>query len=95
MVYSEEKYFVLGRLEQPRHDKNLLYQPSEPNEPSKEDYVTSSYVLLESRFASVSTVSRGQPSLDYLDETENQEEAGDNKRKGGHTCLYIFVWLRC
>ncbi len=36
-VYGEEKkYFVLGRLEQPRQDKNLLYQHDEPNEPSED-----------------------------------------------------------
>ncbi len=27
------KYFVLGRLEQPRQNKNLLYQYDQPNEP--------------------------------------------------------------
>ncbi len=31
-----EKYFVLGRLEQPRQYKNLLYWHDESNEPNKE-----------------------------------------------------------
>jgi hypothetical protein len=29
---GEEKYFVLGRLEQPRQNKNLLYWHDKPNE---------------------------------------------------------------
>jgi hypothetical protein len=37
IVYSEGKIFCTGRLEQPRQDKNILYQPSEPNKPTKED----------------------------------------------------------
>jgi hypothetical protein len=57
-----KKYFVLGRLEQPRQNKNLLYLHYEPNEPTKEEPL--SYVLLESPFASDSAVSsRGHPSL--------------------------------
>jgi hypothetical protein len=54
-------YFVMGRLEQPRQYKKLLDQLNEPNEPTKEGPL--SYVLLESPFASVSTVSRDHPSL--------------------------------
>jgi hypothetical protein len=34
IVYGEEKYFVLGRLEQPRQEKNLLYRHEEPKEPT-------------------------------------------------------------
>jgi hypothetical protein len=48
-----KKYFVLGQLEQPWQDKNLLYRHHEPNEPTKEEGPLS-YVLLESPFASVS-----------------------------------------
>ncbi len=55
------KYFVLGQLEQPRQDKNLLYRHYEPNEPTMEGPL--SYVLLESPFASVSPVRRGHPTL--------------------------------
>ncbi len=37
IVYGElKKYFVPGRLEQPRQNKNLLYRYNEPNEPTKE-----------------------------------------------------------
>jgi hypothetical protein len=53
-VYGEEKkYFVLGLLEQPRQDKNLLYRLEEPNESIKEGPL--SFELFESPFASVST----------------------------------------
>jgi len=51
-----KKYFVLDRLEQPRPDKNLLYRHDKTNEPTKEGPL--SFVLLESPFVSVSTVSR-------------------------------------
>ncbi len=46
-------YFVLGRLEQA---KNLFYQHDEPDETTKKGPL--SFVLLESPFAQVSTVSR-------------------------------------
>jgi hypothetical protein len=38
-MYREEKIpnFVLGRLEQPSHNKNLLYRHNKPNEPTKEE----------------------------------------------------------
>jgi hypothetical protein len=55
---EEKKYFVLGRLEQPRQNKNFLYRHDKPNEPSKKGPL--SFVLFESPFTSVSTVSRGQ-----------------------------------
>jgi len=36
-VYSEEeKYFLLGRFEQPRQAKNLLYQQDNLSKPTKE-----------------------------------------------------------
>ncbi len=56
-----KKYFVLGRIEQPRQDKNLLYQQDQPNEPTKERPL--SFVLFESPFTPVPTVSRCHPSL--------------------------------
>ncbi len=56
------------KVEQPRAraratkaGKNVLYWHDEPNKPSKEGHL--SYVLQESPFASVSTVSRGHSSL--------------------------------
>ncbi len=42
----KKKIFCVGRLEQPRQDKNLLYD--EPNEPANEGSLC--YVLLESPF---------------------------------------------
>jgi hypothetical protein len=56
-----KKYFVLGRLEQPRQNKYLFYRHDKPIEPTKKGPL--SFVLFESSFASVSTVSRGHPSL--------------------------------
>ncbi len=54
-----EKYFVLGRLEQPRQNKNR--QATSPtNQLRKEPFHLYS---LESPFTSVSTVSMGHPSL--------------------------------
>ncbi len=59
-----QQYFVLGRLEQPRQDKNLLFRHDKPNKPTKEGLL--SFVLFESPFTSVSTVSRAHPSLGSL-----------------------------
>jgi len=53
---ARKKYFILGRLKQPRQNKNLM-----PNEPTMEGPL--SVVFLESQLTSVSTVSRGHPSL--------------------------------
>ncbi len=47
--------------EQPRQNKNFMYRLDKPNEPNKEGSL--SFVLFESPFTSVSTVSRGHPSL--------------------------------
>jgi hypothetical protein len=59
-VYGEEKKcFVLGRLEQPRQNKNILYRHDKPNEPTKEKPL--SFVLFEFSFTSVSTVRRATP----------------------------------
>jgi hypothetical protein len=63
-VYSEEKKFALDQLEQPRLNKNLLYWHDKPKEPTKEGPL--SFVLFESLFSSVSTVSRDHPSLASL-----------------------------
>jgi len=41
---EKNKYFVLGRLEQPRQDKNNLYRHDQPNEPTMEGPL--SFVLL-------------------------------------------------
>jgi hypothetical protein len=62
-VYGEEKKILctVGRIEQPRQDKNLLYRHEEPNEPNEEGPLL--FVLFESPFAPVSTVSRDHPSL--------------------------------
>jgi hypothetical protein len=65
-----EKNFELGRLEQPRKDKNLLYRHDKANEPTKAGPL--SFVLFESPFTSVSTVSRGHPSLVSLIKTNQR-----------------------
>jgi hypothetical protein len=57
----KKKYFVVGRIQQPRQNKNLLYRHDKPNEPNKEGPLT--FVLFESPFTSVSTVRRSLPSL--------------------------------
>jgi hypothetical protein len=49
-------------FEQPRQDKNHLYRHDEPNEPTNHGRAAS-FVLRKSPFVSVSTVSRGHPSL--------------------------------
>jgi hypothetical protein len=54
-----KKYFVLGRLEQPRQDTNLLYILDEPKESVKEGSL--SFVLVESPFASVFNSQQGLP----------------------------------
>ncbi len=50
IVYGGEIYFVLGRLEQLRQNKNLLYRYDMPNEPTKEG--TLSFVLFDLSFNS-------------------------------------------
>ncbi len=60
-VRRENKSFVLGRLEQPRQNKNLLYRHDKPNEPTNKGPLP--FVLFESPFSSVSTVNRAHPSL--------------------------------
>ncbi len=59
--WGKKKYFVLGRLERPRQNKILLYWHDKPNEPTKEEPLT--FVLFESPFTSLSTVSRGHSCL--------------------------------
>ncbi len=54
-----KKILVLGWLEQPRQGKNILYRHGKPNKPTNEEPL--SFVLFESPFTSVSTVSMGQP----------------------------------
>jgi len=57
------------RLDELRQNKNLLYRHDRSNEPNKEGPL--SYVLFESPFTSVSTVSRGHPSIISLSRTLN------------------------
>jgi hypothetical protein len=55
----KKKKFCTDRLEHMRQNKNLLYRQDKTSEPTKEEQL--SFVLFESPFTSVSTVSRGQP----------------------------------
>ncbi len=71
-----KKYFILGRLQQPRQNKSILYRHDKPNKPAKEGPL--SFVLFESPFIPVSTVSRGHPSvisLHITKETDSQYHA--------------------
>jgi hypothetical protein len=61
IVYGEEKCVVLGRLEQPRQEKSILYWHDNPRETTKKGLL--SFVFFESPFTSVSTVSRGHPPI--------------------------------
>jgi hypothetical protein len=54
-------FFIRPTKEQPRLNKNLLYRQDKPIEQTKEEPL--SFVLFEYPFTSVSTVSRGHPSL--------------------------------
>jgi hypothetical protein len=60
-VYDEETIFYTGPTRPAKTGQKSLYWDDEPNEPTKERLL--SYVLLESPFASISTVSRGHPSV--------------------------------
>jgi hypothetical protein len=61
IVHGEEyKYFLLGGLEQPRQNKNLLYRKTRPaNQPKKEPLST----VLVHIHLSFKPVIRGHPSL--------------------------------
>jgi hypothetical protein len=61
---GKKLFCIQGRLEQPRLNKNLLYWRDKPKKPTKKGPLSN--VLFETRFASVSTVSRGHPSLRSL-----------------------------
>jgi hypothetical protein len=51
-------------------EKHILFWHKEPNEPTKKG--TLSFVLFESPFTSVSTVSRGHPLSFFSGKTDNQ-----------------------
>jgi hypothetical protein len=65
-------FFCTGRLEVPRQDTNLLYRHDKPNETTKEGPLL--YVLFESPFILVSTVSRDHPSLISLVTTPSRAQ---------------------
>jgi hypothetical protein len=53
-VFGEgKKYFVLGRLEQLKQNKNLLYRHDKPNKPTKKG--PPSFVLFASSFTATLT----------------------------------------
>jgi hypothetical protein len=58
---GRKKIFSTGPTRATKAEQNLLYWHGKPNEPTKEGPF--SFVLLESPFTSVSTVSRGHFSL--------------------------------
>jgi hypothetical protein len=62
IVYGvRKKTFCTGSLEQQRQNKNIWYRHDKPKEPTKKGPLP--FVLIECPFTSVSTVSRGHPSL--------------------------------
>ncbi len=69
-----------AKPEQPRQDKNLMYPPEEPMKPIKEGLLSD--VLLESPFASVSTVGRDHPSLVFLFVTQCVDPYSEQGGKG-------------
>ncbi len=60
-VWWWKTYFVLGRQEQPKQNRNLLYRHEKSKEPTKKGPLQ--FVLFECPFTWVSTISRGRPSL--------------------------------
>jgi hypothetical protein len=61
-VWWGKKYFVRGPdFRAARRNKSLLYRHDKPNEPTKKGPL--SFVLFESTFTSISTVSRGHTPL--------------------------------
>ncbi len=61
IVYGEEKNKCTGPTRAGKARQKPLYRHNYPNEPTKQG--PHSFVLIESPFATVSTVSRGHPSL--------------------------------
>jgi hypothetical protein len=59
IVNGEGKNICTWSTEQPKQNKNILYQHDKPNEPTKERPL--SFVLFKPQFTSVSTVSKGPP----------------------------------
>jgi hypothetical protein len=61
IVYSEEKNILYWADKSPRQNKNLVNRHGKPQKTTKEGLFP--FVLFESPFTSISTVSRGHPSL--------------------------------
>ncbi len=61
---ANKKIFCAGPFRAAKAEQNLLYRHDKPHEPTKKGPL--SFVLFESPFTSVSTVSRGHPSLQSL-----------------------------
>jgi hypothetical protein len=80
IVYGEEKFFLLGALEQPKQIKSLWYRHDKPNELTLTKKGPLSFVLFESPFTSVSRVSRGPP-LSGLSEPNIAVVAGGSRGK--------------
>jgi hypothetical protein len=65
IAYGEEKMFCTVPTREDKAEQKYLYRHDNPYEPTKEGPHT--FVLFESPFNSVSTVSRGHLSLVSLD----------------------------
>jgi hypothetical protein len=84
--YAVWKNLLYHGLDQSRQDKNLVHWHSEPSEPTKEGPL--SFLLQKSPFASVSTVSRGHPSLVSLDLSKGAM-SGEYIKRG--PCYFVVV----
>jgi hypothetical protein len=60
-VSGEEKNILYWPTREAKADQNLLYRHDKPNDPTKKEPI--SFVHFETPFTSVSTFSRGHPSL--------------------------------
>ncbi len=82
IVYGEEKkYFVLGRLEQPRQIKNLMYQHDKPNETTKEGPL--SFVFFEFQQSAEAT------PLYSLYISQLSPKATESKRETGQVIIEL------
>jgi hypothetical protein len=89
-VYGEEKIFCAGSTRAAEAKQKSLVQHDKPNEPTKKGSL--SFVLFESPFTSVSTISRGHPSLVSLDRTNaGLKMLRDEKKYFYFPAIYTFL----
>jgi len=90
-VYGKKKIFSLGRLERPRHDKNLLYRHDKLNEPTKE---RGSLYSLSSRLPQFQQSAAATP-LSSLFACSTSTPYADSIREPGVFCSIVqALWIR-